>query len=67
MNTSDREVIITRTVKAPRALVFNAWTDPVHLERWYGPDAFVTRTISMDFRVRGQRIGEHPDRAATEA
>lgn len=54
MNTSEREVIITRTVKAPRALVFNAWTDPVHLEHWCGPDGFVTNTISVDFRVGGQ-------------
>ncbi len=53
MNTSEREVIITRTVKASRALVFHAWTDPVHLERWYGPNGFVTKTISMDFRVGG--------------
>ena len=54
MNTHDREVIITRTVGAPRALVFQVWTDPVHLERWYGPNGFVTRTISMDFRVGGR-------------
>ena len=54
MSTSDREVIITRTVMAPRALVFRAWSDPVHLENWYGPDGFVTKTISMDFRVGGQ-------------
>lgn len=53
MSTKDREVIITRIVKAPRALVFQAWTDPVHLERWYGPNGFVTKTISMDFRVGG--------------
>jgi uncharacterized protein YndB with AHSA1/START domain len=50
---SEREIIITRVVKAPRALVFQAWSDPVHLERWYGPDGFVTKTISMDFRVGG--------------
>lgn len=54
MKTGDREVIITRTVKAPRALVFEAWSDPTHLEHWYGPDGFVTKTISMDFRVGGR-------------
>lgn len=54
MMSSDREVIITRVVKAPRVLVFNAWTDPVHLEHWYGPDGFVTKTISMEFRVGGK-------------
>ena len=54
MKTGDREVTITRTVKAPRALVFEAWSDPTHLEHWYGPDGFVTKTISMDFRVGGR-------------
>lgn len=54
MTSSDREIIISRTMKAPRALVFEAWTDPAHLERWYGPDGFTTRTISMEFRVGGQ-------------
>ena len=49
----DREIINTRIVKAPRALVFEAWSDPEHLAHWYGPKGFVTRTISMDFRVGG--------------
>ena len=54
MMSSDREVIITRVVKAPRVLVFNAWTDPVHLEHWYGPDGFVTKTISLEFPFGGK-------------
>lgn len=33
----DREMVITRTFAAPRALVFKVWTDPVHLARWWGP------------------------------
>lgn len=53
MSNSDREIIITRTVKAPRGLVFEAWSDPLHLARWYGPNGFVTKTLSMDFRVGG--------------
>ena len=28
---SDREVLITRVVDAPRALIFEAWTSPKHL------------------------------------
>ena len=51
---ADREVVITRLLNAPRALIFKAWTDPVHLEQWYGPDGFITKTISMDFRVGGR-------------
>jgi uncharacterized protein YndB with AHSA1/START domain len=57
MNTltaTDREIIITRTVKAPRALVFKAWTDPAHIDRWFGPNGFTNKTLSMDLKVGGQ-------------
>jgi uncharacterized protein YndB with AHSA1/START domain len=37
MATPDREVFITRDFEAPRELVFAAWTDPVHLARWFAP------------------------------
>ena len=37
---SDRELVITRTLNAPRELVFEAWTDPAHLVNWWGPDGF---------------------------
>jgi uncharacterized protein YndB with AHSA1/START domain len=31
---SDREIVMTRIVDAPRALVFEAWTNPAHLRHW---------------------------------
>ena len=31
--TAGRELVITRVFDAPRALVWNAWTDPEHLMR----------------------------------
>lgn len=51
---SDREIVITRTVNAPRALVFKAWTDPVHVDKWWGPNGFTNKTISLDLKVGGQ-------------
>lgn len=54
LRRNDREVIITRTVDAPRALVFQVWTDPKHVDRWWGPNGFTNRTSSMDVRVGGQ-------------
>ena len=45
--------MITRTVRAPRALVWQACTDPLHIDRWWGPSGFVNRTISMEVRVGG--------------
>ncbi|WP_180901285.1 SRPBCC domain-containing protein [Martelella soudanensis] len=42
-----------RLLKAPRALVFEALSDPAHLDRWWGPDGFVNETHAMDFSVGG--------------
>ncbi|HKI99714.1 MAG TPA: SRPBCC family protein [bacterium] len=41
---SEREIVFTRVFDAPRALVFEAWTDPRHLVHWWGPRGF-TLTI----------------------
>lgn len=30
-----REIVITRTFKAPRALVFDCWTKPELFARWF--------------------------------
>lgn len=54
MSTYDREITITRAVKAPRALVFKACTDPEHIDRWWGPNGFTNKTLSFDLRVGGQ-------------
>lgn len=53
-NTANREVIITRLLNAPRELVFTVWTQPEHLEKWWGPDGFTTSLISMDARPGGK-------------
>ena len=50
----EREIILTRHMKAPPALVWKACTDPVHIDRWWGPDGFTNRTLRMDFRVGGE-------------
>ena len=52
-NTSDREIVITRVLHAPRELVWQAWTDPKHVVNWWGPRGFTTTIKEMDFRVGG--------------
>jgi uncharacterized protein YndB with AHSA1/START domain len=49
----DREIVITRTVNAPRELVWSAMTDPQHVKHWWGPRGFSTTIQEMDFRVGG--------------
>ncbi|MEE3850188.1 SRPBCC family protein [Gordonia sp. LSe1-13] len=51
--TADREIVITRTINAPRELVFEAFTEVRHLAQWWGPDGFSTTTRSFDFRPGG--------------
>jgi uncharacterized protein YndB with AHSA1/START domain len=48
------EIVTTRTFAAPRALVFEAWTRPEHVDRWWGPNGFQTTTERMDVRVGGE-------------
>lgn len=51
---SDREIVITRVLNAPRERVYKAWTEPEQIEQWYGPKGFTTRVTEMDLRPSGQ-------------
>jgi uncharacterized protein YndB with AHSA1/START domain len=51
--TADREIATSRVFDAPRDLVWQAWTDPKHLARWYGPNGFTVTTHEMDVRPGG--------------
>ncbi len=52
-NDAERSLIITRTVAAPREVVWKALTNPAQLDLWWGPDGFRNETHSMDFRIGG--------------
>ncbi|HEU4430562.1 MAG TPA: SRPBCC family protein [Myxococcota bacterium] len=52
---SDREVRVTRAFKAPRALVYKAYTTPELLQRWMlGPPGWTMPVCEMDVRVGGK-------------
>jgi uncharacterized protein YndB with AHSA1/START domain len=51
--TADREIVTTRLIDAPRALVWKVWTDPNHVGNWWGPDGFTNTTLEMDVRPGG--------------
>ena len=36
VNEADRELIITRIYDAPAQLLFQAWSKPEHLKKWFG-------------------------------
>jgi uncharacterized protein YndB with AHSA1/START domain len=49
---SDRELIITRMFDAPARLVFDAWSKPELLMRWWAPKSFGITFISCEADVR---------------
>jgi uncharacterized protein YndB with AHSA1/START domain len=51
--TSDREIVVTHTIQAPRPLVFEVYTKAEHLAHWWGPDGFTLTTRAFEFRPGG--------------
>jgi len=49
---SDREVVITRTFNGPARIVFEAWTTPELLMKWWTPKSFGITFISCEADVR---------------
>jgi uncharacterized protein YndB with AHSA1/START domain/dihydrofolate reductase len=50
---SQWDLVIRRVFDAPRRLVFQAWTDPMHVAEWWGPKGFTNPVCEMDVRVGG--------------
>jgi uncharacterized protein YndB with AHSA1/START domain len=50
--TSDRELVVTRTVRGPARLVFEAWARPELFKRWWAPASFGVTIISYEADVR---------------
>ena len=50
----DREIVITRSLNAPRTLVFDAFTKPELLRKWLlGPPGWTMIVCEVDLRVGG--------------
>lgn len=52
-DTRTREIIHERILNAPRELVFDVWTRPEHIVRWWGPNGFTTTINEMEVRQGG--------------
>jgi uncharacterized protein YndB with AHSA1/START domain len=50
---SDQEIVMTRVFDAPRHLVFDAFTKPELLKRWFGPRGWSLVVCEVDLRVGG--------------
>ena len=53
-STPDTEIVSTRIFNFHRELVFKAWSNPEHLQKWWGPAGFTNTFQEFDFRIGGK-------------
>jgi uncharacterized protein YndB with AHSA1/START domain len=53
---SDRELVLTRIIAAPREKVFRAWTEPQLLKQWFAPLPYTTPVAELDVRPGGANL-----------
>jgi uncharacterized protein YndB with AHSA1/START domain len=54
--TEKRDLVVTCIFDAPLGLVWQAWTDPEHVMRWWGPTGFTSPFARMDVREGGTSL-----------
>jgi uncharacterized protein YndB with AHSA1/START domain len=54
--SSDRELVLTRVLNAPREKVYRAWTEPALMKQWFAPKPFSTPRVETDVRVGGSSL-----------
>jgi len=47
------DLVLERTLDAPRDLVWKAWTTPEHLKRWFAPKPYEISELELDLRPGG--------------
>lgn len=66
---SDTEIVVTRSFDAPRALVYETWTNTKHIPRWMtGPEGWKMTVCEVDLRPGGlsRFAWESPDGQSME-
>jgi uncharacterized protein YndB with AHSA1/START domain len=53
-DTKDRELMLTRMLNAPIDMVWEAWTKPEHIAKWWGPNGFTNTIDIMDLKPGGE-------------
>ncbi|ESQ81040.1 SRPBCC family protein [Asticcacaulis sp. YBE204] len=53
MSLKDRELVLTRTLDAPRELIWRCWTDPKLLAEWFCPKPWYIDEVKLDVRSGG--------------
>jgi uncharacterized protein YndB with AHSA1/START domain len=55
-NIKKQDIVVTRIIDAPLDLVWQSWTDPEHVKRWWGPKDYTSPYAKIDLRVGGKYV-----------
>jgi uncharacterized protein YndB with AHSA1/START domain len=55
-STSDRELVLTRLIDAPREKLYRAWTEPALMKQWFAPRPWTTPHVEVDLRPGGANL-----------
>src|SRR5579871_3281168 len=50
---TEREIVMERVFKAPARVLFDVWTKPEHVRKWYGVRGPTVTVCDIDLRVGG--------------
>lgn len=53
LRVGEQEFVIERQFAAPRSLMFQVFTQPEHLKRWWAPRPYTISTCTVDLRPGG--------------
>jgi uncharacterized protein YndB with AHSA1/START domain len=53
---SDRDLVLTRLIDAPREALYRCWTEPELLKQWFAPLPWTTPHAQMDVRAGGSSL-----------
>jgi uncharacterized protein YndB with AHSA1/START domain len=53
---SDRELVLSRLIDAPREKVYRAWTEPELVKQWFAPRPWTTPAVELDVRPGGTSL-----------
>lgn len=55
------DLTLQRVIRAPREIVWRAWTDPARLEQWWLPAPIIARIDRLDLRPGGAFVSRMSD------
>ncbi|WP_250462236.1 SRPBCC family protein [Microbulbifer litoralis] len=53
MTVEHAELSISRIIQAPRAVVWSAWAEKEHFEKWWIPEPMICKVMKMDMNPGG--------------